>query len=170
MNQEQFKREILPLRKRMLQYARSLLENPEDAEDVVQEVLMKLWYMRQELYRYDSVAALSVEMTKNLCLNRLKVAQRKIERLEHFSTAELAVESELPSPLTQLEQKDDVSHVMRIIDRLPELQQTILRMRHIDGFEIDEIAALTGSKPEAVRMNLSRARKKVKEIFLKIQA
>ena len=170
MEQEQFKREILPLRKQMLQYARSVLENPEDAEDVVQEVLMKLWYMRQELHRYDSVTALSVEMTKNLCLNRLKVAQRKIERLEHFSTAELAFESEIPSPLAQLEQKDDVAHVMRIIDRLPELQQTILRMRHIDGFEIDEIAELTGSKPEAVRMNLSRARKKVKEIFFKIQA
>ena len=170
MNQEQFKREILPLRKQMLLYARSVLENPEDAEDVVQEVLMKLWYMRRELHRYESVAALSVEMTKNLCLNRLKVAQRKIESLEHLSKAELAFESEIPSPLAQLEQKDDVAHVMRIIDRLPELQQTILRMRHIDGFEIDEIAALTGSKPEAVRMNLSRARKKVKEIFLKIQA
>ena len=165
MEQEQFKREVLPLRKQLLLYSRSFLDNPEDAEDVVQEVMMKLWYIRKELHKYDSITALSIQITKNLCLNRLKVAQRKVERLD----AEPGIESETPSPHTQLEQKDDVSHVMKIINRLPDLQQTILRMRHIDGFEIDEIAALTGSTPEAVRMNLSRARKKVKELFFKIQ-
>ena len=164
MEQEQFKREILPLRKQLLLYSRSFLDNPEDAEDVVQEVLMKLWYMRRELHKYDSVSALAIRITKHLSLNRLKVVQRKVENLEKFS-----FESEIPSPHTQLEQKDDVSHIMKIIDRLPELQQAILQMRHIDGFEIEEIAALTGSKPEAVRMNLSRARKKVKELFFNIQ-
>jgi len=169
MEQEQFKREILPLRKQLLKYSRSILENPEDAEDVVQEVMMKLWFIRKELHQYENVTALSVQITKHLCLNRLKVAQRKIESLESYSRAEYGLESDIPSPYTQLEQKDDVSHVMRIIDQLPDLQQTILRMRHIDGFELDEIVALTGSKPEAVRMNLSRARKKVKELFLKFQ-
>jgi len=165
MEQEQFKREILPLRKQLLPYSRSILGNPEDAEDVVQEVFMKLWYMRKELHKYDSISAMSMQITKNLCLNRLKSAQRKTESLD----TEPGFESEIPSPYTQLEQKDDMSHVMKIIDRLPDLQQAVLRMRHIDGFEIDEIAALTGSKPESVRMNLSRARKKVKEMFLKIQ-
>jgi RNA polymerase sigma-70 factor (ECF subfamily) len=42
-------------------------------------------------------------------------------------------------------------------------------MKHIDGFEVEEIASITGSNPEAVRMNLSRARKKVKELFFKMQ-
>ena len=44
---------------------------------------------------------------------------------------------------------------MRLINKLPGLQQTILRMKHVDGFEVEEIARLTGSTPEAVRMNLS---------------
>jgi RNA polymerase sigma-70 factor (ECF subfamily) len=164
MEQEQFKREILPLRKQLLLYSRSFLENPEDAEDVVQEVLLKLWHIRKELHKYDSVSALSFRITKNLCLNRLKAAQRKTENLES-----MIVENEMPSPHTQLEQKDDVAHVMKIIDRLPTLQQAILRMRHIDGLEIEEIADITGTTPEAIRMNLSRARKKVRELFLKIQ-
>jgi len=56
---------------------------------------------------------------------------------------------------------------MRIIERLSGLQQAVLRMKQIEGLEIDEIAALTGSAPEAIRMNLSRARRKVKEIFFK---
>jgi RNA polymerase sigma-70 factor (ECF subfamily) len=165
MEQEQFIQEVLPLREQLLHYSRSFLENPEDAEDVVQEAMMKLWYMRNELHTYNSIKALSVQMTKNLCLNRLKVVQRRKEKATVFS-----FENNILSPYTQLEQKDSVSQVMKIIDRLPGLQQTILRMRHIDGFEMDKIVEITGSKPEAVRMNLSRARKKVKEYFLNIQS
>jgi len=155
--------EVLPLREQLLLYARSFLNHPEDAEDVIQEVMMKLWFMRKELQQYDSVTALSVQMTKRLCLNRIKVLERKMDPLGGFD-----FESDLPSPETQLEQKDQVSHVLKIIDQLPELQQAILRMRHVEGLEMDEIAEITGSKPEAVRMNLSRARKKVKELFLKM--
>jgi len=165
MEQEQFKQVVVPLRRKLLIYAQRFLENPDDAEDVVQEVLLKLWYMRENLMSYESIPALATQITKHLCLNRLKAHSYKWEELEGIS-----VESEIPSPYSQLEQKDSVAQVMRIIDRLPDLQQTILRMKHIDGFEIDEIAALTGSRPEAIRMNLSRARKTVKELFFKIQS
>ena len=164
MEQEQFIQEILPLRKQLLVYALRFLEIPEDAEDVIQEVILKLWYMREQLAGYENIPALSVQITKRLCLNRLKALSHRHEELENVSC-----ECERSTPYTQLELKDNVMHVMQIIDRLPDLQQSILRMKHIDGFEIDEIAEITGSRPESVRMNLSRARKKVKEMFFKIQ-
>ena len=152
----------LPSRERLISYAERLLENKSDAEDIIQEVFLKLWLMRDELGNYDSVEALSVTMTKNLCLNRLKVNQWEREDLNR-----LELMDENLSPVEQLEQKDNVAQVMRIIDQLSGLQQAVLRMKHIDGLEIEEIAALTGSAQEAVRMNLSRARKKVKELFFK---
>ena len=163
MEQTQFKKEILPLRERLVLYAERLLVNKSDAEDIVQEVFLKLWSMRHDLGNYDSVEALSVTMTKNLCLNRLKVNHREQEDLNGFVFID-----KNRSPDEQLEQKDSLAQVMRIIDHLPDLQQTILRMKHIEGLEIDEIVALTGSAPEAIRMNLSRARKKVKELFFKV--
>ena len=162
MEQAQFKKEIIPLRERLMLYAERMLENKSDAEDIVQEIFLKLWRMRDELSNYASVEALSVKMTKNLCLNRLKVSQREQEDLNG-----LVFIDENLSPNEQLEQKDSVAQVMRIIDRLPSLQQEVIRMKHIEGMEIEEIAALTGSAPEAIRMNLSRARKRVKEIFFK---
>jgi DNA-directed RNA polymerase specialized sigma24 family protein len=76
MEQEQFKKEILPLREKLFLYARRLLDNPEDAEDIMQEVFLKLWYMRGELDYYNNVMALSVQITKHLCLNRMKVRER----------------------------------------------------------------------------------------------
>jgi len=162
MEQAQFKKEIIPLRERLISYAERMLENKSDAEDIIQEVFLKLWSMRGELGNYVSVDALSITMTKHLCLNRLKANQRGQDDLN-----ELVLIDKNLSPAEQLEQKDSVAQVMRIIDQLPDLQQSVLRMKHIDGLEIDEIAALTGSAPEAIRMNLSRARKKVKEIFFK---
>jgi len=164
MGQDQFKQEVVPLRRQLLFYAQRLLGETEDAEDVIQEVYLKLWYMRSELNTYNSIPALSVKITKHLCLNRLK--EQLCKQKEPYS---FAVVSEELTPDLELEQKDQISHVMRIIDNLPGLQQSILRMKHVDGFEVEEIAELTGSTPEAVRMNLSRARKKVKEQFFKMQ-
>ena len=162
MEKEQFKIEVLPLRERLLGYARRMLDNPQDAEDVVQEVFLKLWYIRAELDKYNSVEALAVRITRNVCLNKLRIYQTKREIPLSDSMHESRCDE---NPYTTLEEKDNVSQLMRVMEKLPGLQQTILRMRHVDGFEIKEIAELTGSTPENVRVNLSRARKRVKELF-----
>jgi len=163
MDQKQFKREVLPLREELLFYAQRMLSDRDESEDIVQEVFLKLWNMREELSHYNNVAALSMTITRNLCVNRLKVRRRSYEDVENVTLA-----SEAPTPHCRLEQKDSLENVLKIIDRLPDLQQAVLRMKHIEGYEVEEIAELTGSTPDAVRMNLSRARRRVKEIFFKM--
>lgn len=160
MEQEQFKKEILPLRDRLMSYALRLLGNRDDAEDIVQEVFFKLWFMRDDLDRYNHVQSLSLTITKHLSVNQLKKNEREYDSLDEN------IEADDFSPYTGLERKDELEQVLKIVNRLPDLQQSVLRMKHIDGLETNEIAALTGSSPEAVRMNLSRARKKVRDWFL----
>ena len=162
MEQVQFKQELLPFRERLVVYAERLLQNRSDAEDIIQEVFIKLWQIRHNLSNYMSPYALSVTITKRLCINRLKVNQRKQKAL----SIPLQIGKNL-SPDVLLEQREGVTQVFRIMAQLPDVQQAILRMKHIDGLEIAEIAALTGCTQDAIRMNLSRARKKVKEIFFK---
>ena len=72
------------------------------------------------------------------------------------------------SPEVLLEQQDTVEVIRRIIEKLPTLQQSIIRMKDVEGYELFEIAEITGTQVEAVRVNLSRARKKVREQFLMI--
>lgn len=163
MEQEQFKKEVLPVRERLLLYARKLLDDPDDAEDIVQEVFLKLWDMRDALDRYQNLPALAMRIAQRLCLNKLKTRGR-IEG----DLSECFALSDGITPYTQLERKENMERVMRIIDMLPGLQQAILRMRHVDGLEVEEIAGLTGSTPEAIRMNLSRARKRVRDQFFKM--
>lgn len=164
MEKEQFIKEVLPFRLKLMMYAQQFLKDTEEAEDIIQEVFLKLWCTRDALHQYNSIYALSVTITQHLCLNRLKVRQRSQQM-----PVGVQIISEILPPDIELIQKDDVGQLMRIINCLPDLQQAILRMKHIEGLEVEEIAELTGSKPEAIRMNLSRARKRVKELFFKAQ-
>jgi len=163
MEKEQFIKEVIPYRSKLKSYAQRLLKE-EDAEDIIQEVFIKLWCMRNTLDEYNSTYALAVQITKYSCINHLRASKQNTS-----ITDSIIIESNIPVPDTQLVNKDEVEHIMRIIDQLPELQQAILRMKHIDGLEIEEIAELTGCKPGAIHMSLSRARKRVKELFFKMQ-
>jgi RNA polymerase sigma-70 factor (ECF subfamily) len=120
--------------------------------------------MREALDGYDSIYALSIRITKHLCINQLRADKHNVKMVDS-----IMMESKLPTPDMQLVQKDDMEHLMRIIDQLPESQQIILRLKHIDGLEVGEIAEITGCRPGAIHMSLSRARKRVKELFFKKQ-
>lgn len=155
---------MLPLRPQLVTCARRMMNDSDEAEDITQEALLKLWSMKSELPQYRSIAALSVQITKNLCINAIKAKRRKAEQRSEAS-GEAVDES---SPDLILEDKDGEAQLSLIISKLPGLQQMVLRMKHIEGMEINEIAACTGTTVEAVRMNLSRARKRVKELFFKL--
>jgi RNA polymerase sigma-70 factor (ECF subfamily) len=160
MELERFKITVLPLREKLLTVSLKLLEEEADAEDVVQDAFLKLWHIRERLDAYQSIEALAVTMTKNLALDKLKTQKTtEDEAVIHLQDTGTKTPAEL------LEQQDAVDCIRRLIEQLPSLQQTIIRMKDVEGYEIGEIAEITGTLPEAVRVNLSRARKKIREQF-----
>lgn len=162
MSQERFKAEILPLRERLFHIAQKILVEEQEAEDAVQEVLLKLWRTRDSLDKYDSPAAFATTVTKNHCLDRLKVKNRQ-EPLDETYYARAGDEN----PYLDLERKNTEEVLQQIIESLPSLQQAIIKMKDMEEYEVEEIAEITGTKVEAVRVNLSRARKKVREEYIK---
>jgi RNA polymerase sigma-70 factor (ECF subfamily) len=163
MELDMFKITVAPLRGKLLHVSLRLLDEPADAEDVVQEVLLKLWQMRGRLDSYRSVEALAVTMAKNLALDKIRLRKPQVDE------AELAyLESGVRRPDVRLEQKDAVECIRKLIEDLPPLQQAIIQMKDIEGYELSEIAAITGTQVESVRSNLSRARKKVREEYIKM--
>mgnify|MGYP000859434916 CR=1 FL=1 len=163
MKLDTFKKKILPLREKLVNITFKLMQDREDAEDVVQETFLKLWAIRDELEQYNSVEALAVQIAKNKSLDRLKA-----KRTERFDDSEKFTPSGELTPDKVVEEHDAVEQIRRIMAGLPDLQQLIIRMKDIEGYEISEIAEITGTQAEAVRVNLSRARKKVREIFMKL--
>ena len=158
MELETFVTQIVPLREKLYHFSRKIIENDADAEDVVQEVFLKLWAMRKELGRYNSVEALAMQMTKNFSLDKLKSRKPSGSELDA-----LHLVSDLKTPAEETEERNSVAYIRKLVNQLPYLQQTIMRMKDIEGYELSEIAEITGSQIEAVRTNLSRARKKIRE-------
>ncbi|MDR1344891.1 MAG: sigma-70 family RNA polymerase sigma factor [Tannerellaceae bacterium] len=161
MELEAFKIKIVPLRERLLNICLALVRDEADAEDIVQETFLKLWQMRNTLDNYRNVEALAVTMSRNLSLDKLRMQKPGVSEKEMLGLA-----SADASPDKCLEHADAVECIRMLVGRLPSLQQTIVRMKDIEGYELAEIAGITGSSPEAVRVNLSRARKRIREQFI----
>lgn len=161
MELKQFKIAVLPLRDKLLSYARKLTDDHSDAEDAVQEVMLKLWNLRPKLDEYHSIEALAMTMTHHTCMDILRG-----KHPDNLSLDSVQATSPVATPERLLEEKDEFSLMRHIISTLPPLQQTILRMKDIEEYETEEIAEITGCSSEAIRSNLSRARKKVRDIYL----
>ena len=152
MTQEEYKEEARRLRPQLLQTARRYLKE-DDAEDTVQDVLLRLWQMVDTLRM--PIDALATVLVRNFCVDRLR-RQRPSQAL--------TASCEQPE---ETETDERIERVLEMIGTLPTLQQTILRLRHIEGMGMKEIAELTGSSEVAVRKTLSRARQTLKQQYEK---
>lgn len=144
--------------------ALSIVKDAETADDVAQDTLLKLWIMGDRLDTYARPEALACIMGRNLAISHLRRHGEGDSPLDEATC--LATE---PSPEETVTRREEAERVDRLMSMLPDSQQAILRMRHIEGMETEEIASLIGSTPGAVRVALSRARHKVKLMFTQRQ-
>lgn len=162
MTVEEFQIEVMPCKNKLFRFARRLLKSKEEAEDTVQEIFLRLWAKRDELGRYRSVEAFAMTMTKNLCLDKLKSLKNKVVEM---SDHEMKYNEKEPDEEAEL--SDTIQRVHKIINELPDLQKMVIQLRDIEGYEFEEISEILQMNLSAVRTNLSRARKKVRDEMIK---
>ncbi len=144
--------------------ARLLLGSREEAEDALQDVLLRLWDNRLQLAAYQSVEALAVRITRNLCLDRLKYRQNK----KMVAVEKLAAATDYRTPEQLVELSDSTRLVQRLYAELPEAQRVVLHLREVEEYSYEEIEQVTGMSINNIRVILSRARKQVRENYLKV--
>ena len=162
MESTQFNSQILNHSDKLFRLAKSILRNVDAAQDAVQELTMKLWEKRQKLDEVENIQAFTMRSMRNLCLDVIR---------QNREEDELPVEIEYvePNPHQQTELKDLTTRIRDMIDHLPELQRTIIRMRDVEEMDIAEIAYVTSITENAVSVNLTRARQKIREQILNEQ-
>ena len=160
-----FKTDVLPISNKLLRFALQILQDEEQAKDVLQDIFLKLWQKRDELAKVENLEAFAIRMTRNRCLDVIR--SRRTVSMEVVKKNRISVED--CSDTDYLENSDTASLIKRIINDLPELQRTVIQLRDIEQLEYDEIAEATELNVNAIRVNLSRARKKVRDEILKIQ-
>ncbi len=158
MQQSEFLNVVMPFKDKLYRLAKRLLVSTEEAEDATQEILLKLWSKKKLMESYNNVEAFAMTMTKNFCLDRLKSKQAGNLKLVHSNYAE-----DNSGLQKQLEAKDSVDWVQKIMEELPEQQKLVLQLRDVEEYDYDEIAQMLDMQPTAVRVALSRARKTVRE-------
>lgn len=162
MRQQEFVHMMLPVKDKLYRLAKRILVSHDEAEDAVQEVFMKLWNAKDKLSGYNNPEAFAMTMTKNYCLDRLKSKQASNMTLVHNNYA-----SNGSGLDKQVEAKDSAGLVFEIMKSLPEQQRIILQLRDVEEYEYSEIAEILQINETAIRVNLSRARKAIREEILK---
>ena len=162
MNQSDFLKVVLPFKDKVFRLSKRLLTSTEEAEDATQELLFKLWKNRDKIASYRNTEAFAMTMTKNYCYDRLKSKQASNLTLIHSNYKEKETSLE-----NKLEYIDSVDRVHLLIDDLPDQQKMIIQLRDIEQYDFEEICEMVNMKPTAVRVSLSRARKKIREQLTK---
>lgn len=147
------------LKDTVFRLARSILSDIHLAEDVTQDVFVRVWQQREAIVRSDHPRAYICRIAHNLAIDRL----RHRERERSFAIEEVAITSR---NYDDAERSDMVMLTKRFISELPERQRIVIHLRDVEGYELKDIAQILEADEASVRVNLSRARKSIKEQLL----
>lgn len=162
MNEREYIALIDPFKNKLFRFAKRFLVSVEESEDATQDVLLKLWNLREKLGSYNNPEAFAMTITRNHCLDKLKSKHSQNLKIAHNN-----YEDHNQKLQKKIETRDSISLVEKFIKTLPVQQQLIIQLRDIEQYEFKEIAEVLEMKETAIRVALSRARKKLKEKLIK---
>ena len=161
MKQISFQTDILPLKNELFRMALRMTQNPADAEDVVQETMMKVWSRREQWNQIESIEAFCLTICRNVALDKMRRMDHQEQSLD--ATIDAADRSHFSNPEEQAIQRDRVRMVRQLIAQLPGKQRSCMQLRDIEGKSYKEIAEVLGITEQQVKINIFRARQTIKE-------
>lgn len=157
-----FRNDVLPLKNVLYRLALRLTMSREDAEDIVQDTLLKVWSRRDDWQNIDSIEAFSLTICRNLALDKLKRADNGNLTISEGESHEADTAA---NPYETAVRKDRVELVRKIVDALPEKQKSCMQLRDFEGKSYRDIAKVLGITEEQVKVNIFRARQAVKQKY-----
>ena len=159
MTHDIFKNTVFCLKDEMYRFAKRFVTSSDEAEDVVQDLMMKFWQKKEELATFGNLKSYALKSVKNECLNRLKHHDVKMG----FADFQMH-----RSELYQVETNNLKEQIVGFINLLPEKQKAVIHLKDVEEYEVSEISVILEMEENAVRVNLMRARQKVKEQIQKL--
>jgi RNA polymerase sigma-70 factor (ECF subfamily) len=159
MDEHQFKEKILPLSPRLFGLCVKIIGNNEEAKDALQDIFVKLWTTRESLVSVKSIEAYATTITRNYCLDKLRGRKENVS----IDKVHLYDESEDQVNLEYAE-NHKLNLINNALTELSPIHQRVFVMRDIERMSFEEISIRIGVTEENIRVSLSRARKRLKEI------
>jgi len=164
MKKISFRNDVLPLKNELYRLALRITLNHAEAEDVVQETMIKVWNRRDRWDELESIEAFCLTICRNIAIDKTKKAENQNQSLmdEHDAPDS----SYTSNPEEQAMQQDRIALIRRLIDTLPEKQRSCMQLRDFEGKSYKEIATILDVSEEQVKINIFRARQTIKQKYI----
>lgn len=159
MTNKEFTSIINELKDKMYRLALRVVNNHMEAEDIVQEVIIKVWDKKEHFETIENKGGWCMTLTRNLAIDKTRSKHKKTNDLSDYGH----LSSGSPNPEDILETNDLLLKVKALYNQLPEIQRTVLHLRDIEEYSYDEIAEITGFTNNQVKINIYRGRQSLKD-------
>ncbi len=163
MSTEKMKVLELPFKDKLYRFALNIVGNTFDAEDIMQELMIKIWNRIDQYKEIENKEAWCMTVTRNMAIDKTrnkKTAAQDISDYHHLKDSDV-------TPDKQIELDERFGNIMALVNQLPEKQKIIVHLRDVEGYSYQEIADMTDNTLDFVKVSLHRARKALKEALLK---
>ena len=167
MKKISFRNDVLPLKNELFRLALRITLNRAEAEDVVQETMIKVWNRREQWDEIESIEAFCLTICRNISIDKMKKAENQNQSLEEEHDA--PDRSYASNPEEQAVQRDRIELIRRLINNLPEKQRSAMQLRDLEGKSYKEIAEIMAISEEQVKINIYRARQTIKQKFIETE-
>ena len=165
MKQIDFRTDVLPLKDELFRLALRITLNRAEAEDVVQETMLKVWNRREQWAELDSIEAFCLTICRNLALDKMKRMDNQSQTLDDsHDPSDLSYGA---NPEEQAMQQDRIQLIRRLIDQLPEKQRVCMQLREFEGKSYKEIAQIMEISEDLVKVSIFRARQTLRQRYIK---
>lgn len=166
MKKVSFRNDILPLKNQLYRLALRITLNSAEAEDIVQETLIKVWNRRDTWEGLENIEAFCFTICRNLSLDSIRLQENQLASLDE-AHGEQADNSRNPSE--EAIQKNQFYLIRKIVDSLPEKQRSCIQLRDFEGKSYKDIAQILLITEEQVKVNIFRGRQAIKQKFQEIE-
>uniref|UniRef100_A0AB33JL97 RNA polymerase sigma factor n=2 Tax=unclassified Prevotella TaxID=2638335 RepID=A0AB33JL97_9BACT len=160
-----FRNDVLPLKNQLYRLALRITLDSAEAEDIVQETMIKVWDRRETWQEIESIEAFCFTVCRNLALDSIKRHGSQNDSLDEHDTDS---PDQSLDPYEQMLRNDRVDVVRKLVDELPEKQRSCMQLRDFEGKSYKDIASVLGITEEQVKVNIYRARQAIKVKFQEI--
>lgn len=150
---------ITPFQNKLYRYALRIVGDRMEAEDVIQELLIKIWKKKDQFIHIDNKEAWCMTLTRNMSIDKTRKKKHRTANIEDFHF----IQDNAASPYQSVESKDNLGRIESIIDNLSDRQKTVIHLRDIEGYSYKEISKISGFTIDQIKVYLHRARLKLRK-------
>lgn len=166
MKEINFLSDVLPLKDKLFRLALRITLDRAEAEDIVQDSLIRVWDHRAEWSQIENLEAFSITICRNLALDRssravasnLQLDEQRDQRPDPQRT-----------PEEELTHRQRIEIIRELMNQLPEVQRSIMELRDIEGKSYADIAKILNLNESQVKVYLHRARTKIRTQMERIE-